>query len=126
MLGRIDCIDADHRKHERTSRMNKENHTSQPSVWQEHRNKFILSGLFLLSFIIHLLSTEFKFQQSIGSAIAQLIGSWLLSYVAVQFANKYYNFSTVNWWIRLYAFMVGASLIALIFFPDELQTMMEN
>jgi hypothetical protein len=105
--------------------MNNE-HTRQPNVWQEHRNKFILSGLFLTSFIVQLFITEFKFQQSIGSAIAQLISSWLLSYVAVQFANKYYNFSAVKWWIRLYALMIGASLVALLLFPVELKTMMEN
>jgi len=106
-------------------RINSE-HNSQENRWSKNRNKFILSGLFITSFSIQLFITEYKFQQSIGSAIVQLICSWLLSFVAVQFANKYYNFSAIKWWIRLYALIIGASLISLVLFPDELGKMIEN
>lgn len=79
----------------------------------ESRDKliYVISGLFIISFIAQLVLTQFEFRMSLMGVFLQLILSWVLSQLFYLFFNKQ-NYSKAGLWMSWYGFIiVGAILL---------------
>lgn len=84
---------------------------------RNQREKIVIGGLFLISFIIQLVLTDYKFHQSFMSALVQLLSSWILSFGFAQFRRKYFETNLLivwrNWYIAIMILSILSSLFEL-------------
>lgn len=76
------------------------------------RNNLIIGGLFISSFLIQLFLHDFRIAQSFFSAIFQVISSWILAFVFVQFRRKYYKTNLFPYWRNFYVIIIIMSIMA--------------
>jgi uncharacterized membrane protein len=79
---------------------------------RNRREKIIIGGLFLISFIIQLVLTDFELKQSFLSALVQLLSSWILSFGFIQFRRKYFETNLLIAWRNWYIAIMVLSIIS--------------
>jgi len=84
-------------------------------LYKNEKGKFIIGGLFLFSFIIQLIFTNFYLRKSFVSALFCFLASWILAFGYVQFRRKYYHDTKlIKYWVRWYIAIIIFSVISLL------------
>ena len=71
----------------------------------------IIFILFVISILIQIIMTNFKFGTFLGSLIVQLLASVILGYVFTQFYLKYSQVSFIKIWSIFYGFIISLNLV---------------
>ena len=73
----------------------------------ETRDKliYVLTGLFIVSFIIQFFLTQYDYSISLMIALFQLILSWIIAQLYFRFLNKQ-SYSQAGLWISWYLFTI--------------------
>jgi|GEM_PF-6281748 len=78
----------------------------------ESRDKliYVISGLFIVSFIAQLFLTSFNYRMSLMSAFLQLIVSWVISQLFYRFLNNQ-NYPQAGLWMSWYGSVILGAII---------------